>query len=172
MATHNVEIARNRVSNVVRDSADSGALEFAYVGRNNTAHTNCFSDLDTGLLDGSYLNFLFQDDGSHYVNFSSNIVFGVHGHGLPDAGMIKSVNSVFTNTIVADSTLGFLFNLVPYTQPFADSAWIRHFNGRFKPHCSSTAPPGAPLCAFASTNEAGPCQRYWWGPRRRTNACP
>ena len=126
MATHNVEIARNRISNVVRDSVDSGALEFAYVGRNNTAHTNCFSDLDTGLLDGSYLNFLFQDDGSHFVNFSSNIVFGVHGHGLPDAGMIKSVNSVFANTIVADSTLGFLFNLVPYTQPAANMVFERN----------------------------------------------
>ena len=40
--------------------------------------------------------------------------------------MIKSVNSVFTNTIVADSTLGFLFNLVPYTQPAANMVFERN----------------------------------------------
>jgi hypothetical protein len=41
----------------------------------NTAHHNCFSDMDPGIPDGSWMNFLFQDDASHYLNFSSNVVF-------------------------------------------------------------------------------------------------
>ena len=40
----------------------------------NTAHHNCFSDMDPGIPDGSWMNFLFQDDASHYLNFSSNVV--------------------------------------------------------------------------------------------------
>lgn len=58
-------------------------------------HHNCFSDLDPGLLDGSWMNFLFQDDASHYLNFSSNIIFEVKGSGSEETGMIKSINSVF-----------------------------------------------------------------------------
>ena len=52
------------------------------------------------------MNFLFQDDASHYLNFSSNIVYEVKGAGSEEAGMIKSVNSVFENTVIADSMLG------------------------------------------------------------------
>lgn len=122
--SRNIEVAYNDVSNVVRDSSDSGGLEYAYVGVNNSAHTNCFHDLDQGNLDGSYMNFLFQDDGSHFVNFSSNLLFNLRGHGLADAGMIKSINCSWENNVIADSTLGALFNMVPYTQPAANM----HFN--------------------------------------------
>ena len=77
LTTRNVEVAYNEVSNCVRDTADAGAFELWGVGVNNTAHHNCISDMDPGNLDGSWMNFLFQDDASHYTNFSSNIVFGV-----------------------------------------------------------------------------------------------
>ena len=40
------------------------------------------------------------------MNFSSNIVYEVKGAGSEEAGMIKSVNSVFENTVIADSMLG------------------------------------------------------------------
>jgi hypothetical protein len=56
----NVEIAHNRIVNAVRNTADAGALEYWGVGANNSAHHNCFSDMDPGVLDGSWMNFLFQ----------------------------------------------------------------------------------------------------------------
>lgn len=37
----------------------------ALAGANNVAHHNCFSDMDPGILDGSWMNFLFQDDAAH-----------------------------------------------------------------------------------------------------------
>ena len=48
------------------------------------------------------------------LNFSSNVLFEIHGAGSQEAGMIKSVGSVFENNIVADSTLGHLMNLSPF----------------------------------------------------------
>ena len=36
------------VRNAVRDTADAGALEYWGVGANNSAHHNCFSDMDPG----------------------------------------------------------------------------------------------------------------------------
>ena len=76
------------------DTSDAGALEYWGVGPFNTAHHNCFSDLDPGILKGGWLNYLFQDDAAHYLNFSSNIVYEVKGSGAQETGMIKSVGSV------------------------------------------------------------------------------
>ena len=59
------------------------------------------------------MNFLFQDDASHYLNFSSNLVYEVKGAGSEEGGMIKSVGSVFENNVVANSMLGHVFNLCP-----------------------------------------------------------
>lgn len=118
--TRNIEIDHNTVANAVRDTGDAGALEYWGVGAWNTAHHNCFSDMDPGVLDGSWMNFLFQDDGSNYLNFSSNIVFEVKGSGWEEAGMMKSVGSVFEHSIIADSTLGHLFNMGPYIEPAAN----------------------------------------------------
>jgi hypothetical protein len=39
---------------------DAGALEYWGVGAFNTAHHNCFSDMDPGILEGGWLNYLFQ----------------------------------------------------------------------------------------------------------------
>eukprot|EP01048_Picozoa_sp_COSAG05_P001142 COSAG05_NODE_37_length_27688_cov_18.080394_14_plen_75_part_00 len=51
---------------------------------------------------------------SEDLNFSSNVLFEIHGAGSQEAAMIKSVGSVFENNIVADSTLGHLMNLSPF----------------------------------------------------------
>eukprot|EP00040_Diaphanoeca_grandis_P033815 m.207986 g.207986 ORF g.207986 m.207986 type:complete len:1066 (+) comp32998_c0_seq1:2-3199(+) len=118
--TRYIEIDNNVVENCVRDTADAGALEYWGVGAFNTAHHNCFSDMDPGVLDGSWMNFLFQDDASHYLNFSSNIVFEMKGAGSEEGGMIKSVGSIFENSVIADSTLGHLFNIEPYVEPAAN----------------------------------------------------
>ena len=53
-----------QVENVVRDSCDAGAFETWGVGAGNTFHTNSVSDCDSGGVDGSWMNFLFQDDAS------------------------------------------------------------------------------------------------------------
>jgi hypothetical protein len=53
--TRHIEIKYNQVSYVVRDTSDAGALEYWGVGVGNTAHHNCFSDLDPGILKGGWL---------------------------------------------------------------------------------------------------------------------
>ena len=102
------------MANVVRDTSDAGALEYWGVGAFNTAHHNCFSDMDPGLLEGGWLNFLFQDDAAHYLNHSSNILMEVKAAGSQEAGMMKSIGSVFENNIVVDSTVGHIYQLTPY----------------------------------------------------------
>lgn len=54
-----IEIKYNKVANVVRDTSDAGALEYWGTGAFNSAHHNCFSDMDPGILRGGWLNFLF-----------------------------------------------------------------------------------------------------------------
>ena len=68
--TRHIEISYNRVLNAVRETSDAGALEYWGVGAWNTAHQNCFSDMDPGIPTGAWLNFLFQDDFANYLNFS------------------------------------------------------------------------------------------------------
>jgi hypothetical protein len=68
-----------------------------------------------------YRNFLFQDDAAHYLNFSSNIVYECKGAGAEETGMIKSVESVFENNLIADSMMGDLFMITPYLEPAANS---------------------------------------------------
>lgn len=122
----------------MRDTADAGALEYWGTGVNNTAHHNCFSDMDPGILDGSWMNFLFQDDASHYLNFSSNILFEVKGQGAEEAGMIKSIGSIFENSIIADSVLSHAFNSEPYIEPAGNMVFARNI------FANVSAPPYAP----------------------------
>ena len=132
--TRFIEIDHNEVRNAVRDTSDAGALEFWGVGVSNTAHHNCFSDMDSSILDGGWMNFLFQDDAAHYVNFSSNIVYEMKGVGAQEAGMMKSIGSVFENSIIADSVLGNLFAFTPYVEPAANMIYRRNIHA----HLTST----------------------------------
>ena len=59
--TRNIEVDHNLIANVVRDTSDAGALEYWGIGAFNTAHHNCLSDMDPGLLTGDWMNFFFQD---------------------------------------------------------------------------------------------------------------
>jgi hypothetical protein len=54
----------SQIENVVRDSCDAGAFETWGIGSGNTYHTNSISDCDSGGVDGSWMNFMFQDDAS------------------------------------------------------------------------------------------------------------
>ena len=51
---------------------------------------------------------------------SSNVIFSINGNGRTEAAIPKSIGSVFAGNIVADSTLGYLLNLEPFTQPAAN----------------------------------------------------
>ena len=110
-------VAYNVVQNAVRDTCDSGAFETWGVGVNNTFHTNALSDMDSGGVDGSWMNFMFSDDASHFENFSSNLLFNVRGKGSEESTMQKSIYDVFENNVVAYSVLGHAANLQPYIEP-------------------------------------------------------
>ena len=60
------------------------------------------------------------------LNFSSNILFQLHGAGSQEAGMIKSVGSVFENSVIADCSLGHLFNMCPFLEPAANMIYRRN----------------------------------------------
>ena len=124
--TRNTEVSYNLIENVVRDSCDAGAVETWGIGAPNVVHTNSVSDCDSGGVDGSWMNFLFQDDASHWLNHSSNVVFNVAGKGSEEGGMIKSIFSVCENNVVAYSELGHLFNLQPYIEPAAAMTFARN----------------------------------------------
>ena len=72
-------------------------------GWNNRVHTNAVSDIDPGMLTlGSHLTYLYQDDGTDFMNFSSNIMYEVKGRGISSGGVIKSIESVFEVSAAAD----------------------------------------------------------------------
>lgn len=126
LTSRNNTVAFNLLENVVRDSCDAGAFESWGVGVGNNYHTNAISDCDSGGVDGSWMNFLFQDDASHWMNMSSNILFNVAGKGSEEAGMIKSIHSVFENNVVAYSELGHALNAQPYIEPAASMTFARN----------------------------------------------
>ena len=132
------EVSFNVIENVVRDSCDAGAVESWGVGVRNVFHTNAVSDCDSGGVDGSWMNFLFQDDASNWLNHSSNVVFNVAGKGSEEGGLIKSVFSVAENNVFAFSELGFLFNIAPYIEPAAAMTFARNI---FANIVAADAPP-------------------------------
>jgi hypothetical protein len=73
--------------------------------------------MDSGGIDGSWMNFLFSDDASHWETFRSNVLFNVRGKGSEESTMQKSIYDVFENNIVAYSVLGHAVNLQPYIEP-------------------------------------------------------
>jgi hypothetical protein len=60
LTTRDNAVYFNQIENVVRDSCDAGAVETWGVGVRNVFHTNSVSDCDSGGVDGSWMNFLFQ----------------------------------------------------------------------------------------------------------------
>ena len=74
------------------------------------------------------------------MNMSSNILFEVKGAGSQEAGMIKSVGSVFSNNVGAHSVLGHAFQLTPYLEPAANMV----FSGNVFANLSAVASRHAP----------------------------
>ena len=138
ITTRNNTVRFNRLENVVRDSCDAGAVETWGVGIGNVFHTNSVSDCDSGGVDGSWMNFLFQDDASHWLNHSFNVVFSVSGKGAEEGTMIKSISSVSENNIFAYSTLGFLANIQPYIEPAAAMTFARNIFAHLAPQNGGT----------------------------------
>jgi len=101
--------------------------------------------MDPGLLGGGWLNFLFQDDAAHYLNHSSNILYEVKSAGSEEAGMIKSIESVFSNNIVADSVVGHVFQLTPFLEPAANMVFTQNiFANLTTTGSNNSAPPPPP----------------------------
>ena len=101
--------------------------------------------MDPGILEGGWLNFLFQDDAAHYTNHSSNILYEVKAAGSQETGMIKSIGSVFENNIVADSIMGHVFQLTPYLEPAANMIFSQNiFANLSTTGSNSSAPPPPP----------------------------
>ena len=142
--TRYIEIKYNKVSNAVRDTSDAGALEYWGVGAFNSAHHNCFTDMDPGILAGGWLNFLFQDDAAHYLNFSSNILMEVKGAGSEETGMMKSVGSVFENNVVVDSVMGHVFMLTPFIEPAANMIFTNNIFANLTTTNNAGPPPPPP----------------------------
>jgi hypothetical protein len=90
-----------------------------------------------------------QDDASHYLNFSSNIVFEVKGAGSEEGGMIKSVGSVFEANVLADAELGHVFNICPYIEPAAQIVY------RSNIFSNVSAAPGVKLDTTINSMTAG-----------------
>jgi hypothetical protein len=82
---------------------------------------------------------------------SSNILFELHGAGSQEAGMIKSVGSVFENSIIADSTLGHLFNMCPFLEPAANMIYRRNLY-------VNVSTTGAGACGACQGPETTACQ--------------
>ena len=62
-------------------------------------------------------------------------MFHVAGQGSEEAGMIKSIGSVFENSIIADSVLSHAFNSQPYIEPAGNMIFARNI------FANITAPP-------------------------------
>jgi hypothetical protein len=149
------EVSFNVIENVVRDSCDAGAVESWGVGVRNVVHSNAISDCDSGGVDGSWMNFLFQDDASNWLNHSSNVVFNVNGKGSEEGGMIKSIYSVCENNVFAFSELGFLFNIQPYIEPAAGMTFARNIFAAIAP---ADAPPlGISINDYTAATLAASC---------------
>ena len=149
------EVSFNVIENVVRDSCDAGAVESWGIGVGNVVHTNAISDCDSGGVDGSWMNFLFQDDSSHWLNHSSNVVFNVCGKGSEEGGMIKSIFSVCENNVFAFSELGFLFNIQPYIEPAAGMTFARNVFAEITP--ADTPPLGISTNDYTAATLAASC---------------
>jgi hypothetical protein len=155
LTSRNNEISYNILENVVRDSCDAGAFESWGVGVGNVVHTNAVSDADSGGVDGSWMNFLFQDDASHWLNHSSNVVFNVAGKGAEEGGMIKSIFSVCENNVLAYSELGYLFNLQPYIEPAAAMTFSRNVFAHIAP--ADASPLAISVNAYTNGTLATSC---------------
>ena len=140
--------------------------------------------MDPGLLQGGWLNceckasncecvlkpqeqrctVLFQDDAAHYLNHSSNILMEVKAAGSQEAGMMKSIGSVFENNIVVDSIVGHVYQLTPYLEPAANMVYANNIfanlsttgadtiNGKPPPPPPAGQPPPPPSPAAVLDN--------------------
>jgi hypothetical protein len=87
---------------------------------------------------------LFQDDAAHYLNHSSNILMEVKCAGSEEAGMMKSVGSVFENNVVADSVLGHVYMLTPYLEPAANMIFTNNIFANLTTTSNAGPPPPPP----------------------------
>ena len=167
LTSRNNIVAFNRISCVLRDSNDGGALESWGSGRDNQWYSNCISDLDPGILDmGTRYTPLMQDDASHYLNVSSNIVHHVKESwqpGFQSAGSAVSVGSILQNNVFADSRLGFLVSLGYFIEPSANKILAQNIWANISVNASQRdlISVGGPGCFQGNPNGTLACAGAW-----------
>ena len=123
-----------------------------------------------------------QDDGTHYLNVSSNIVFEVHEptpqRGYQAAASAVSIGSVLQNNVFADSRLGGLLDVGYFIEPSADKTIAHNLFVNISSNCSwpvgyllsqpgGPGPPGPRPPGPATLRDAG-----IWGACDNTSTAP
>lgn len=115
--TRNLKIIGNEIHSVCRNSFDFGGIESWSPGRDNLWENNALHDIDQTLDWDGWAHVLFADDSSHWLTIRGNIIDHCHGGRLTGAFMMKSLNQVIENNLVADCNIGRVVSLQAYIEP-------------------------------------------------------
>ena len=155
--TRNVAIVGNDMSNFVRDSCDPGVLESYGIGPGLSVHANAIHDITVppkrwlGNV-GQGIQILFSDGGTHFSNYSSNVLYEINACSGGNGVMVKNVEEVFWNNVIADSSLGEAVWMGAYAGPASDMVVAHNIFHNSTGYCGSlwpadqsyVPPPGAP----------------------------
>lgn len=115
--TRNIAVRYNDISSVCRDSFDFGAIESWGVGRDNVWEYNALHDIDATVSWDGWGNVMYPDDGSHHVTIRGNIVYECKGGRYGHVSMLKGIDNVFENNVIADNQLGRIISLWVQSEP-------------------------------------------------------
>ncbi|MFO7871752.1 MAG: right-handed parallel beta-helix repeat-containing protein, partial [Kiritimatiellia bacterium] len=124
--TRNNVIRYNEIHNVCRDSSDYGAIESWGSGRGNVWENNAVHDLDLAVNRNEWAFQLYPDDASHHLAIRRNIIYQCRGGNRTAVILMKSVNNVFENNIVADCSIGMTIMYGRYWEPAGNIAVRRN----------------------------------------------
>ena len=103
---------------------------------------------------------LFSDAGTHFSNYSGNILYEISACGGGDGAMVKNWQEVFENNVFADSSLAAIIWAGSYAGPVGDMILRHNVAGNASGYCNLSGnvpgraiwpgpqdlvpPPGAP----------------------------
>jgi hypothetical protein len=115
--TRNIKTTGNEIYSVCRNSFDFGGIESWSSGRDNLWAENDLHDIDQTLDWNGWAHVLFSDDASHWLTMRGNIIHHCNGGTHTGAFMMKSLNQVIENNLVADCEIGRVVSLQAYIEP-------------------------------------------------------
>jgi hypothetical protein len=104
--TRDIHVHHNECRHVLRDSQDAGAINFYGVGLGNRVDNNLIHHLRTAVTDG-YIAGIYLDDHSNGFLVRSNVVARIGGAKYCSPMIIKGVENVVNNNILADNEATF-----------------------------------------------------------------